>query len=479
MYILAGFAELGGSHRGTHALVLAPDPVAADELLALLGAGGYLADACNSPDEACALLERGSHRVLIIDCRRSLDDGLALARRIRCERADVSVVLIAAQVETNAALSAIQTGVCDFMTSRFEASMLADHLLDVAQRSVDFEAKPSTRPLRLIPNPSRDTLREVLVGDCALIEQARRDAWRGLASSAPVLVQGEAGTEKLALARLFHAAGPAHDQALVVVNTARPWVRDSGGDGLPSHVPPSHVLPGHVLPSHVLPSAGRSGTLFFPEVSSLDGGWQMELVKQLSELGESSEAPELRIIAGVSQPAASSWEGSVLCRLFASLGSSVVTLPPLRERGRDVGILAEHVAEEVRLERGDAALRISRAALEALSNYGWPGNVDELRVAIQHAASLCAGSSIEVSDLPPCIALGASGPPDESGTRLRVQSLSDMELTYITRVLEAVGGNKASAARLLGVDRTTLYRKLQRHEQNAASIEPEEPPARR
>jgi DNA-binding NtrC family response regulator len=128
--------------------------------------------------------------------------------------------------------------------------------------------------------------------------------------------------------------------------------------------------------------------------------------------------------------------------------------------------LAEHFAEQGRLVRGDASLRITPTAVEALTRYVWPGNVEELRFAIQHAASLCVGSVIRVVDLPPGIGLSLKGSTDENGVRLEVQSLEDMELSYILRVLDAVGGNKASAARLLGVDRTTLYRKLQRQELN-------------
>jgi transcriptional regulator of acetoin/glycerol metabolism len=111
--------------------------------------------------------------------------------------------------------------------------------------------------------------------------------------------------------------------------------------------------------------------------------------------------------------------------------------------------------------------------MDALTRYYWPGNVEELRFAIQHAASLCTDSTIRVADLPPSIGLSLTGASDGSGMPLQVQSLEDMELSYIQRVLDAVGGNKASAARLLGVDRTTLYRKLQRQEQGGAvSSEP-------
>jgi len=142
-------------------------------------------------------------------------------------------------------------------------------------------------------------------------------------------------------------------------------------------------------------------------------------------------------------------------------------------------LLAEHFAEQGRLARGDASLRITPTAVEALSRYAWPGNTEELRFAIQHAASLCVGSLIRVVDLPPGIGLSLKGASDESGTRLEVQSLEDMELSYILRVLDAVGGNKASAARLLGVDRTTLYRKLQRQEMSELLAASDIAPARR
>lgn len=447
MYILAGFAEPRGRRTGARVLVLDADAAARERVLTILADAGLSADASSSDDEALAQLAAGRHGVLIITHQRRLEDNVALARRIQRERADISIVLLGSDAETKVALVALQTGVCEFMTTCFAAALLGEHLRDVVQRSFEGDARASAESARPAPSPSRDPVREVLVGEGVRIEQARQDVRRTLGRRVPVLIQGEAGTEKLALARLLHGAGAAPDHPFVVVNTAG-GERPAGAE---------ERLRGE-----------RRGTLFFPEVSSLDAGWQMDLVKLLSEVGEGCDEPELRIIAGLCQPAAPSWEGSVLCRLFASLGSDSVSLPPLRERGRDVVLLAEHFAEQVRLERGDASLRITGAALEAMSAYGWPGNVDELRLAVQHAASLCSDSSIQVSDLPPCIALGASGDPDESGTRLQVQSLQDMELTYISRVLDAVGGNKASAARLLGVDRTTLYRKLQRQEQGAA-----------
>lgn len=458
MYILAGFAEHGNARAGARVLVLDADAVTRDALLTILAEGGYPADGCSTIEEAWALLEQERHGVFVAACYRNLEDGVMLARRVQRQGANVSVVLLTAEADPSVALEALQTGACDFMTTRFEASTLCEHLLDVAQRSFDSEDKASVWSARPAPSASRDPVRDVLVGECMPIEQARRDVRRAFERDAPVLIQGEAGTEKQAVARLIHASSTLPDQPFVVVNTA-------GGDARDG------------LRETIL-NGGRRGTLFFHEVGALDAGLQLELVQLLSELGEAPPEARPRVIAGLGQPTAASWEGSVLCRMFDSLGVSRVTLPPLRERGRDVVILAEHVAEQVRLERGDASLRITGAAHEALLAYGWPGNVEELRLAIQHAASLCTDSTIEVCDLPPCIALGVSG-PSESGTHLRVQSLQDMELSYISRVLDAVGGNKASAARLLGVDRTTLYRKLQRQESNGAmAVGESAPPSR-
>jgi DNA-binding NtrC family response regulator len=275
------------------------------------------------------------------------------------------------------------------------------------------------------------------------------------------LIIGEAGTEKAAVARFVHSAGQRQKEPFEVVNTTQV---DASTD---------------FLKAVRTWSDARRGTLFFPEVSSLNSVWQVELVKLLSGLGPNTDAPRPRIIAGLSQPPGETWEGSVLARLFQRMGGGQVFLPPLRERGRDVVILAEHFAEQGRLARGDASLRITPTAVEALRRYAWPGNVEELRFAIQHAASLCVGSVIRVVDLPPGIGLSLKGSTDEHGARLEVQSLEDMELSYILRVLDAVGGNKASAARLLGVDRTTLYRKLQRQELLDPLAAPEAAPAAR
>lgn len=447
MYVLASIAPANAGRLGKRLLVLSDSTVSCNLVVTMLGDAGYQTDSRSSTSEAFELLARGQHAVLIADQHRGPIDGLAVARKVQEVSPHVSVIMLTGDKSLSSAVEALQAGLFDFMTRSFDLSTLAEHLLDAVRRTfgADLSAQPaSSRSSMAAP---RDPIQEVLIGDHPAIERARRDVRSATEGDAPVLIVGENGTEKVAVARLVHGMSERSKEPFELVNTTQ---IDASTD---------------FLKAVRTWSDARRGTLFFAEVSALNAVWQVELVKLLSGLGPNPDAPRPRIIAGLCQPPDETWEGSVLARLFQRMGGSQVILPPLRERGRDIVILAEHFAEQNRLARGDASLRITPTALEAMTRYAWPGNVEELRFAVQHGASLCADSIIRVVDLPPSIGLSLRGASDESGTRLEVQSLEDMELSYILRVLDAVGGNKASAARLLGVDRTTLYRKLQRQEQ--------------
>jgi DNA-binding NtrC family response regulator len=457
MYVLAGIASQPASVTAERVLVLDNNVVSCNVVAAMLREAGFQADTCAEGTEALDILAKRHHRVLVADQHRGPIDNLAVVREVQQQQGAVSVILLTGDDSLDSAVAALKSGVFDFMTKSFDLSSLAEHLLDAVHRAFDTGLRSGGEQRPRLPAP-RDPTREVLVGDCREIERARHAVRIAMSNEAPLLIIGEVGTEKASVARAIHAASPRQKEPFEAVDTSQLGASTD------------------LLAAVRTWSDARRGTLFFPEISSLSSVWQVELVRLLSALDLHPESPRPRIIAGLSQPAAETWEGSMLMRSFQRLGGGEVTLPPLRERGRDVLILAEHFAEQNRLARGDASLRITPTAVEALMRYAWPGNVDELRFGIQHAASLCVDSVIRVVDLPPSIGLSLKGATDESGTRLEVQSLEDMELSYILRVLDAVGGNKASAARLLGVDRTTLYRKLQRQEQGE-SVAPSSAPS--
>jgi DNA-binding NtrC family response regulator len=446
MYVLAGITPSRLPSGAQRVLVLDDNAVSCNVVVTILREAGFHPDTATTTVEALEVLSKNEHRVLIADQHRGSVDNLEVTRQVQQLYPNVSVVLIAGDRHLQAAVDGLRAGTFDFMTKSFDLSTLAEYLLDAVRRAFDVGQRALGGGGHATPLLPRDPIRDVLVGECLAIEHARQEVRAATNNDAPVLIIGEPGTEKVTVARLIHSSSPRHKEPFEVVNTSQ---LDDSTD---------------LLKAMRTWSDARHGTLFFPDVSSLNSVWQVELVKLLSGLGPNSDAPRPRIIASLSQPSDDTWEGSVLARLFQRMGGAEVVLPSLRERGRDVVLLAEQFAEQSRLARGDASLRITPTALEALTRYSWPNNVDELRFAMQHAASLCADSLIRVVDLPPSIGLALKGATDESGTRLEVQSLEDMELSYILRVLDAVGGNKASAARLLGVDRTTLYRKLQRQE---------------
>lgn len=456
LYVLAGLAPNSGSGASERILIDLDEPWAR-AALGILASSGYDTDRSEPGRDAIERLSSGTYRVLVTHASR-LGHAIEGVRQVHEACPGVSVILLGVDPTLEGVVAALESGVFDYLTRSFEPETLSDHLLDAIRRAFENEraATSMVAPARYQAT-RRDVVRETLVGECDAIEQARDEVRTAQRADLPVLIRGESGTEKLAVARLLHAASERRDQPFVVVNTAQ-------GE-----------------PAVELAKAARSsndarcGSLFFADVGQLEPIWHMALLELLSSLGTGSDPTRPRIIAGLLQPPPASWEGGVLSRLLDRVGYSRVHLPPLRERGRDIIILAEHFAEQARLARGDAALRITGSASEALARHGWPNNVDELRFAIQHAASLCVDSMIRVSDLPPGIGLSLAGSSDERGAPVHVQSLEEMELAYIQRVLEAVGGNKASAARLLGVDRTTLYRKLQRQEGGTGS----EPPTSR
>ncbi len=446
MYVLAAFAQQRDSTSRRRVLVVDEHDQPRHPLTLLLTAAGYVADRCSDRRTALELLGRGQHGVLVAEQHHDLENGVALARAVQEAYAGVSVILLNADGTLDGAVSALRAGVFDFMTKVFSLSASPDQVLETLRRAFDGAGNPATRSCGEWPGAQRDLVQDVLIGESPQLVRARQEVHAAMSADAPVLIAGEVGTEKVAVARFLHGASP-RGSSFLAVDTAQ--------------------VDGSCDVASPLEAAGEAGrvTLFFPEVSSLRGSWQVELVKLLTGPSKATARARFRVMAGLGQPPPAAWEGGVLSRLFTSLGSCLVTLPPLRERGHDVLLLAEHFAERARLDRGDPLLRLAGTALEALTRYPWPGNVDELRFAIQHGASLCVDSMIRVSDLPPGIAMSLEPSASDSGVRLRVQSLQDLELSYILRVLTAVGGNKASAARLLGVDRTTLYRKLQRQEQ--------------
>jgi DNA-binding NtrC family response regulator len=286
-------------------------------------------------------------------------------------------------------------------------------------------------------------------------------------SEATVLVRGESGTGKELVARAIHAASTRRFGPLVVVNCG----------ALPEGVLESELF-GHEKGSFTgaqFRHKGKfemadGGTLFLDEIGTVTPRVQVELLRVLEEKsvtrlgGTTSVKTDFRVVAATNQDLEGAVrEGRFRDDLFWRLNVFVIDLPPLRERPEDIPALAEHFLERFTTAMNRPPMRFSAAALETLRAHQWPGNVRELQNAIERAVVLGKPPTLEVADLPLRVGSGADRPGP--------LSLEELERAHIRRVLESCDWNISQSAKLLGIDRGTLYSKIRRYGYERAPAE--------
>lgn len=272
-----------------------------------------------------------------------------------------------------------------------------------------------------------------------------------------VLIEGETGTGKELVARAIHAASSRNRGPFIAVNSAA--LSDSLlGSQLFGHR--RGAFTGAVKDQAGYFQAAEGGTLFLDEIGDISAEVQTGLLRALEgaevmTIGDTqARAINVRVIAATNsnlneKVASGSFRKDLLYRLRVGR----ITVPPLRERGEDYSLIAESFLAEMRVVTGKAISSITSSALTRLGHYGWPGNVRELKSAIQHASIHCRSSSISLSDLPPEVQSA-----NDEMARL-AESTSDFH-SRLAQALKQTGGNRAGAARLLGISRATLYRRL-------------------
>jgi two-component system response regulator HydG len=428
-----------------------------------LARGGTHVTWCTAPSEAIAHLAGDAVDVLVTDLRMPEMSGLALAERVAANHPDVPVIVITAFGDLDAAISAIRSGAYDFLNKPFEIEELE---LRVRRAHQHRRLRAEVRRLREVVDATAGF--GELVGESAPMQRLRATLARFAPSDATVLLTGETGTGKELVARALHAQSPRRDGPFVPV--------DCGA--IPKELIESEFF-GHARGAFTDARAARKGlfaeadggTLFLDEVGELPLDLQPKLLRVLQEravrpIGANREERlDVRVVAATNRDLeALVEEGRFRRDLFFRLEVLRVPLPPLRERGRDVLLLAQHFLRRAAERAGKHVAGLSGPAAERLLEYAWPGNVRELEHCMERAVALASYSEVMVDDLPErirsyhgehWIVTGAG--PDE------LVPMEEIERRYILRVLDAVGGSKTRAARILGLDRKTLYRKLERY----------------
>jgi two-component system response regulator AtoC len=445
------------------------------EMCALLEAGlskrGFTVTSRTSGAAALALLDETDFDAIVVDLNMPGMSGLDVASWVAANRPDTPVVVITAFGSLETAVAAIRSGAYDFVTKPFEVEAIGLTLgRAVGYRRLQAEVR---RLRRAAGGDGADAAATRLAGTALhggspAMLRTYDTILRAAATDASILVTGESGTGKELVARALHDKGRRASGPFVAINCG----------ALPESLLESELF-GHARGSFTDARTSRAGlllkasggTLFLDEIGEAPAGLQAKLLRALEERrvrpvgGDDERAFDARIVCATNRDLEAEIEsGRFRSDLYYRINVIRIDLPPLRARGDDVLLLAQRLVVQIAGATGKSVSGIATPAAEKLLAYDWPGNVRELRNCIERAVALTRFEEITVADLPESI-------QDYRRSRLVVDlddpgqlpPLDEMERRYILRVLDAVHGHRTRAAEVLGLDRKTLYRKLERY----------------
>ncbi|MEP6847916.1 MAG: sigma-54 dependent transcriptional regulator [Acidobacteriota bacterium] len=427
----------------------------------LLEGVGYAVFSADSAETAVEIFASNEIAVTLTDIKMAGKDGLELLVEIKAIDESAVVIIMTAYSSVDSAIAALRQGAYDYVTKPFVNDDLLKTIENAtAHRQLFQENRVLRRELRKQYNFAE------IVGKSDKLQEVFDLVNKVADTNANVLVRGESGTGKELIARSIHFNSSRSDKPFLAVNCG----------ALPESLLESELF-GHTKGSFTGAVADKKGlfrsvaggTLFLDEVGEMPQSLQVKLLRALQEhevtpVGSSTPQKfDARIIAATNRDLeAEVTEGRFREDLFYRLNVLEIVVPPLRERREDIPLLVKHFLAKT----GPQGVRkvISEEALAAIAGYDWPGNVRELENAMERAV-IVSDDEIDVDSLPPKIRsnVGAHETRDPDGFR---PTLDQMEKRYIADILKAVKDDKTSAANILGIDLSTLYRKLKRYEES-------------
>jgi two-component system response regulator HydG len=413
-------------------------------------------------EQAYPLLDSFGTDAVLLDLQPG-GSGLEVLHAIKKQRADAVVIFVTGCGTVQSAVQAMKDGAHDYVTKPFSMEELRLLLERVADH---LRLKTENRALREAIK-SRQGFGNI-IGRAPEMEKLYRIIAKAGQTSHPVLILGESGTGKELVAKSIHFAGIFRNKPFIPVDCGSlvPTLIESELFG---HV--RGAFTGATNPKEGLLAIADGGTVFLDEIGELPTDLQAKLLRAIQEkeirpVGSVKRVPiDVRILAATNRDLERAvQEGTFRRDLFFRLNVLTLRIPPLRERRQDIALLAAHFLERI---GRDAAMekKISDEALKALLNYDWPGNVRELENSLERACALSSGNEIQVRDLPtpihgaPAEMLAVTHPTNG------IVPMAELERHTILDALTKVNGDKMLAARLLGIGKTTLYRKLKEYEQ--------------
>ncbi|MGH7514579.1 MAG: sigma-54-dependent transcriptional regulator [Gemmatimonadales bacterium] len=436
-----------------------------DTLRILLRNEGFEVTTAQGGKAGLEQIRSGTHDIILSDVRMPQVSGLDILNAAREQDPMTPVILMTAQASLQSAITAVNSGAFYYIQKPFSN----DELVAILRRACEFrQVRVENKQLKQeIRRRDKATVTRP-IGKSKRFLELLKLAEHVAPTDSTVLIQGESGTGKEVVARYVHNLSNRTEGPFLSINCG----------ALPENLLESELF-GHVKGSFTgavrdkqgLFAAARGGSFFLDEVGEMPPSLQVKLLRVLQEreaipVGATEAIPvDVRIIAATNRDLEEEIRrGNFRSDLFYRLNVIALNLPPLRDRRDDLLLLIESFLQQLAGDAGGEPKALASEALDAVMVYEWPGNVRELENALEHATVLSRGNLIEASALPERITKRRKEPLVAERS-YRNPTLEVIERAYIMWVLQAEGGNKTRAAEVLGIDPSTLYRKLSRYEE--------------
>jgi len=443
-----------------HILVVDDEAGVRRTLTEILKDEGFQVATAANGDEALAMVKKQLPRVVLLDIWMPGRDGLEVLPEIRRQAPGAAVIMISGHGTVETAVRATKLGAFDFVEKPLSLEKIIVTVRN-ALRQGELEEKTRRLTEQLVGD-------EEIVGECAPVQELRAQILRAAPSNARVIIYGENGTGKELVARMIHRHSLRREEAFVEVNCA----------AIPEELIESELF-GHTKGAFTGASEAKQGkfamahegTLLLDEVADMSMKVQAKVLRVLQEQtfervgGTEPRKVDVRVLAATNK----SLEDEIAAGrfredLYFRLNVIPIQVPPLREREEDVLLLARHFSGQFARQYGEVTKVFTPPAEDALRSYGWPGNVRELRNMMERLAILVESASVDLSDLPAVVRDGQGGifleGSDFPSLKLGREAF---ESQFIIKKIREADGNISRAAELLGLDRTSLYRKMKQY----------------
>jgi DNA-binding NtrC family response regulator len=444
-------------------LVVEDEELMRSILRQLLENAGYEVFTADSAEAALEIFPTRDFSVTVTDIKMAGMDGLELLDRLKTVDTEAIVIVITAYSSVDSAIAALRKGVYDYVTKPFVNEDLLQRISNAIRTKELFR---ENRALRRELDKHYSFAE--IIGTSQRLQEVFNIVKKVADTNVSVLIQGESGTGKELIARAIHFNSS---------RAAKPFLAVNCG-ALPESLLESELF-GHTKGAFTgaatdkkgLFRSAEGGTLFLDEIGEMPISLQVKLLRALQEhevtpLGASIPVKfDARIIAATNKYLETEVEQNRFREdLFYRLNVIEISLPPLRERREDIPLLAKHFAFKTARAQNAPEKTISPEALSALVGYGWQGNIRELENAVERAFIL-SGDEIDKESLPPKVRLNTQANYEARDLQNLSPTLEEIEKRYIREIMDSVGDDKTQAANILGIDLSTLYRKLKRYEE--------------